>query len=333
MFLEKRITRDVNIMDHHKLLQVDPRAEEPVIRAAHGVLRGAHEHDTFMLDRLDEALQALIGPNRPAPEDLRKGKLVGGYRIISRIAEGGFGTTYVGEHETTRCPVCIKHALHISPTDEALLLEEARICWDLRHWGIPAIRDVIRMPDDSLAIVMSFIPGHTLEQVRELPEHRDGIAPEHVAWITERMLNILKYLHFNGVVNGDVKPANTIIQPEGHTVTLVDYGLSVLRPTSSDSAKGYTPFYASPEHLLGRPLIPESDLYGLGMTMIFALGGDVEHIRVPGSTPPALCGFIKDLIRRDPLSRPNWNKVDLCQTIQDVRMTDFGRTASNMMKL
>src|SRR5205814_52672 len=99
--------------------------------------------------------------------------------------------------------------------------------------------------------------------------------PEHVAWITERILNILKYLHMHGVVHGDLKPNNVIIQTESHTVTLVDYGLSAARPTSATQVKGYTPHFAAPEQIAGGSLLPETDLFGLGMTLVFALGGDV----------------------------------------------------------
>src|SRR4051812_35327732 len=116
----------------------------------------------------------------------KKHKKVGNFHIVRQIAEGGFGVTYYGEHVLTKAPVCIKHALNISPEDEKLLLEEAKIIWDLRHHGIPAVRDVLRLGDGSVCLVMSYIPGPTLEQ---LVEYNTRIAPESVAWITERSLN------------------------------------------------------------------------------------------------------------------------------------------------
>ena len=311
--------------DPHKLLEVDPKASIEVIQAAHKALTGKIDQKL-----LDEALEAAVNQ---APEPVKKGKTVGNYRITNLIAEGGFGTTYKAEHLLTGKPVCIKHALHVSASDTAILLDEARLCWDLRHWGIPAMRDIIEMPDGSLAIVMSFIPGPTLQQIREMPKYQDGIDPEHVAWIVERTLNILKYLHYEGVINGDVKPANIIVQPESHHVALVDYGLSILRPKPGDKPKGYTPLYASPEHADGLPLIPESDLYSLGMTMIFALGGDPERVKVPGHTPPKMCEFIKNLIRRDPDNRPSWEKEDLCDVIQEIRLKDFGNNRSCMKQI
>lgn len=264
----------------------------------------------------------------------KNGKIIGEYRIVSKIADGGFGVTYRAEHLTLGTPVCIKHASHVSPADEELLLDEARAMWDLRHYGVPAVRDLIRLPDSSLALVMSYIPGRTVSEIRDLSCHEHGMDPEHVAWIGERCLNVLKYLHMeHGVIHGDVKPQNIIVQNDTHTVVMVDYGLSQIKPTRSDTAKGYTPYFAAPEQVAGQIPIPETDFYGLAMTMVYALGGDVVRIKVPEAVPDPLCQFIKRLLRRDPLSRPRWETEDLVETMRIVRRESFGRTHSNMKPL
>lgn len=261
-------------------------------------------------------------------------KTFGNYKILDKIAEGGFGTTYLAEHIQLGTKVCIKHALNVSEDDRILMFQEAQAIWDLRHFSIPAMRDIIKMPDGSWALVMSYVPGPTMAQLLEYDEYKNGLPAEHVAWIAERCLNALKYLHYHGVVHGDVKPQNIIIQPDSHTVVLVDYGLSLTRPRPGDEAKGYTPYFVAPELESGKVPIPESDLFGLGMSMIFALGGDVAAVRVPNSTPDNLCDLIKRMIRRNPLKRPQvWEKEDLCDTIKEVRVRDFGRANSGMKPL
>lgn len=257
-------------------------------------------------------------------------KVVGNYRLIEPIAEGGFGVTYRAEHVLVGELVCIKHANNVSPDDTKIMLEEAKAIWDLRHYAIPTMRDVIEMPDGSLALVMSYVPGPTISQIVEKKKKLD---PEHVAWITERVLNGLHYLHFHGVVHGDVKPQNIIVQPKQHMATLVDYGLSSIKPKSSTNTKGYTPVFAAPELEAGNPPLPESDFYGLGMTMIFALGGDVQAKQVPDKTPEPMCEFIKKLIKINPLQRPNWQKIKLMDEIKIVRQKSFGRTYSGMKPL
>jgi len=316
--------------DLYEILEVNPRASKEVIRAAFNILIKKHPPSKKGYEKISQLLKdasdVLLDDNkREQYDNSRKnitGKVIGNYRVLEKIAEGGFGNTYKGEQILLGTPVCIKHGHYISTQDEQILMEEAKAIWDLRHWGIPTIRDIIKLGDGSPALIMSYVPGPTLEQIISKV---GKLEPEHVAWIIERALNILKYLHYNGVVHGDVKPQNFIIQPEDHTVVLVDYGLSIIRPTKDSHSKGYTPYYASPEQIRGDPLIPESDFYSLGMSMIYALGGDIATKRVPKSTPDELCDFMKRMLVYDAISRPNWQKEDLCETIQLVRERAFGR--------
>lgn len=319
--------------DYYELLEVSPRARKEVINAAYKALMGIYHPDKTGSDRvaksLNEAHEVLNNPKARKSYDKDRenitGTIIGEYRVLELIAEGGFGKTYKGEQILTGMPVCIKHASSVSPQDEEILIEETKAVWDLRHYAIPAMRNLLKLDDGSLALVMSYIPGPTLEDIVEKNKRLD---PEHVCWISERVLNALMYLHYNGVVHGDVKPQNIIIQPESHQVVLVDYGLSIIRPTKDSSSKGYTPFFAPPEQMNGMTLLPESDFYALGMTMVYALGGDIAKKHVPDNTPDGVCNFIKRLIVRDVLGRPRWDKENLVETLQKIRETDFGRTCS-----
>ncbi|MFA5020864.1 MAG: protein kinase, partial [Patescibacteria group bacterium] len=284
--------------------------------------------------RLNEANAVLSDPAArriyDAERNNLKGKIIGDYRLLAEIAEGGFGTTYRGEHILTGQPVCLKHCHNIDPEDNEILLQETIAMWDLRHFSIPAVRNIIKLEDGRLMLVMSFIPGLTLEKVIERVGPLD---PEHVAWITERILNALKYIHYHGVIHGDIKPQNIIIQNSTHTISIVDFGLSMIKPKSNSDNKGYTPYMASPEQINGSVLVPESDFYSLGVTMIYALSGDlqsVKHRSVPENVPDEICQFIRRLIVRDVLSRPNWETEDLCDTIRNIRIKCFGRSSTNL---
>ncbi len=320
-------------MDYYNVLECHPQASDEVLKAAYRALVKVHQGDHKKMCELNEANAVLCNETkRKEYDDERtnvKGKVFGNYRILEVIAEGGFGKTYKAETTLNKLPVCVKHAFNISAYDEQILLEEAKAVWDLRHYGIPAMRDIIKI-NDALALVMSYIPGRTLAQI---VKDQKRLHPEDVSWITERMLNILLYMHRHGVCHGDVKPQNVIIQEDSHMVVLVDYGLAGVKPSAKSGNKGYTPYFAAPEQEAGGPVIPETDFYGLGMTMIYALGGDVELKKVPEKTPDAVCEFIKKLIKIEPLSRPNWERENLCQTIQDVRMKAFGRKETNIKPL
>jgi serine/threonine protein kinase len=313
------------------VLEVSSRATETVIKAAFRALAKVYDGDAKKMQAIVEAKDTLLDPKlREGFENPPKaGKMIGPYKLLKPIAEGGFGMTYLAEHTLTAVPVCIKHASRVSPADEALLIEEAKAVWDLRHYGLPTMRDIIKLPDGSLALVMSYITGLTVE---ETVEQLGGLDPENCAWITSRILNILQYLHYNGVVHGDVKSQNVILQPDRHAVVMVDFGLSLIRPTATSSAKGYTPYYAPPEQVRGQTLVPASDLYSLGITMIRMLGGSVERKSVPDSTPGNMQQFIKSLIQFDVLKRPTWDK-DLCESFAQIRQNDFGRVYSGMKPL
>ncbi len=273
-------------------------------------------------DRINQAMPASAEPTLP------------GYRRFEKIAEGGFGVTYKAEHIQLGLPVCVKFATKISADEEKVLVDEARAIFNLRHFGIPAVHDLIRTPQ-GLAMVMSYIPGPTITQIREKSDYKHGIDPEHIGWIADRLLNILKYLHMHGVVHGDIKPQNVIIQPKDHTVVLVDYGLSGVMPDGKTKTKGYTPYFAAPEQIDRKPPIPQSDYYSLGMLLVYALGGDVAQadVPVPANVPDAMFNFIKALIKPDPLKRPDGVNPDLCELWRVVRLKDFGSIACRLPPL
>lgn len=226
--------------------------------------------------------------------------------------------------------VCIKDCSNVSISDTGILIEECKALWDLRHYALPAMRDLIRLDDGRVFLVMSYIPGPTWE--KEV-KNRGALDPESVAWITERILNALNYIHRHGVVHGDVKPQNIIVQEDKHMAVLVDFGLSAVKPTRDSETKGFTPYFAPPEEIAGKPLLPESDYYGLGMTMIYALAGGPEFVvrkQVPYNVPDEMCDFVKRLIARDINSRPQYGKEDLCDTIVELRKKVFGRRRSGL---
>jgi len=329
--------------DLYARLQVHPQADEEVIEAAFKALAKKYHPDRGgdekVFKAVGEARDILTDTARRREYDVsrapRAGGTVGQYRLLDRIAEGGFGNTFKAEHLVNRKLACVKFCSNVPPEFFDLLIEESVAAWDLRHYAIPAMRDIIRQPDGSYALVMSYIPGPTLAQIIE----KNGrLEAEHVAWITDRVLNALKYIHYHGIVHGDIKPQNIIVQPKEHMAVLVDFGLSAIKPTRSTAAKGFTELFAPPEQIVGSPIVPESDFYSLGMTMLYALSGgnaDALHRRlVPADVPDALCAFIKALIVRDVLARPRWplrhEDDDLVDQFREIRKQSFGRERSRM---
>lgn len=324
-------------IDPYKTLELSNRAGQTVIKAAYQALIRKHHPDhngsESRTKELNAAYNILSDADKKNEYDKsikdKKGTIIGSYRVLEAIAEGGFGSTYKGEHIVTKDPVCIKHCSMVSPAHDAVLIQEMKSIWDLRHYAMPVMRDLQRLDDGSLALIMSYIPGFTLEQI---VEKAGKIEPETVAWITERILNALLYLHHHGVIHGDIKPQNVIIQPSSHSVVLVDFGLAMVKPGSSAKSIGYTPVFASPEQIAGKALLPASDYYSLGMLMVYALNGGkrMDKKQVPATVPDPMVNFITSLTKNDVLARP---QRDLFEEFVKVRHDSFGRARTGMKNI
>jgi serine/threonine protein kinase len=337
---------------HYDVLEVSQKARPSVIRAAWVALSKEYpEYDDRRIrinvahDELeDEAKRATYDESLSPASKRKKVVRVGQYQLIKQIGEGGCAKTYLARHALADWLVCIKHCELASDADRAIMLDEARALSKLSHHCLPAVRDVIELPDRTIAIAMSYVPGENLQQ---LVERTGGLDPEVLFSIAERILNALCYIHYNGSLHGDVKPANIILaekevkhtamatSPHAHNYShvheaaLVDFGLAIVDPDRT-KAKGYTKLFAAPEQLAYAPLMPQTDLYCFGLTLIYALGGDVRRRKVPESTPDAVVDFIRRLTEPNILKRPSWENENLLDTIGDVRVQAFKRRSSRI---
>src|SRR5262249_20675915 len=80
----------------------------------------------------------------------------------------------------------------------------------------------------------------------------------------------LTVLHRAGLLHGDVKPANIIVEAGGRT-TFVDLGLAAPWREGGTTAEGLTPRYAAPELFAGKPLTVRAEVYALGVALTEAL--------------------------------------------------------------
>lgn len=194
------------------------------------------------------------------------------YRIESLLGQGGMGAVYAATDLRFNTTVAIKENRMATAESQRQFSREAGLLHRLRHLNLPRVTDYFSVPDQGQYLVMDYVEGQDLKQVLA----RQGPVPEAQAleWIGQ-VLGALAYLHGEGIIHRDVKPANVKITPRGEIV-LVDFGLAKVYDAGQETtvgARGVTPGFAPPEQYgLGRT-DARSDIYSVAATLYALLTG------------------------------------------------------------
>lgn len=207
------------------------------------------------------------------------------YQIIQVLAQGGFGQTYIAQ-DTRRPghPICV--VKHLKPatadprvfdTAKRLFHSEAETLEKLgNHDQIPRLLAYFD-ENQQFYLVQEYIAGNTLAE-ELIPGQR--WEESQVLELLRGVLEILEFVHSQGVIHRDIKPENIIRRASDQKLVLVDFGavkqlrlpmVSVgVHPTATVAIG--TPGYMPTEQGQGKPR-PNSDIYSLGMIAIAALTG------------------------------------------------------------
>lgn len=218
-------------------------------------------------------------------KNLQPNDLLGNrYSIVENLAKGGFGQTYIAEDKgRPGFPRCVVKQLmpesshpRLLETAQRLFLTEAETLEKLgRHEYIPRLLAYFQEGDD-FYLVQEFVNGETL--TNEIEVGKPWSEKDIVAML-EAILNILTFIHKNGVIHRDIKPDNIIRRYADKALVLVDFGtvkqfqnqLAVQGQAAPTVAIG-TPGYMPTEQGRGNPR-QNSDIYALGMVCIQAATG------------------------------------------------------------
>jgi serine/threonine protein kinase len=196
------------------------------------------------------------------------------YEVIKLLGEGGIGRVYEAVHHPSRRAVAIKtlRSEHGGPTSQRQLLNEAAAVAQIAHPAIVELIDVGRDDWGRMFLVMELVRGSSLESwARAFPGLRV------VLGATCEMLDALATAHAQGIVHGDLKPANVLLSAEGR-VKVTDFGIAhvtdPLRAPATRRGLQGTPYYMAPEQLIDVDAIaPPTDLYAVGMMLYELLSG------------------------------------------------------------
>ena len=148
---------------------------------------------------------------------------------------------------------------------------EAEVTAQLTHPAIIPIFDVTTKPASAF-IVMAHIDGDTL---RDLLQSGDHLGLSECVDLFSDVANCLDYIHGEGVVHRNVKPANIIVKrPAG--AALADFSLAQTRTPSKFTLPSWvsgTPTFMSPEQARGQAVDGRSDLFSFGCILFLCLSG------------------------------------------------------------
>jgi serine/threonine protein kinase/peroxiredoxin len=212
-------------------------------------------------------------PALDASRELGPSRVIGPYRVEAELGGGSFGTVFRARDLTLDREVALKVLRPGGPVSAAALLAEARAAAAVSHPNVCVIHAV----DSSLGapmIVMEYVAGRSLSQLLG-----DGpLAPEQAAMLGRQIALGMAAAHAQGVVHGDLKPANILVTPAG-TAKIVDFGMArrsappaqgeatVLWDPSPAGGISGTPAYMAPEQARGQPATPASDVFSLGVML------------------------------------------------------------------
>jgi serine/threonine protein kinase len=280
-------------------------------------------------------------PSRAKPRDsgiLEAGTVLGSYKLLDVLGEGGMGRVYLAEHTRLGRRVALKmlrSKFSSNPESIRRFFGEARAVNKIAHENIVEVTDFVTKDDGTSYYIMELLNGKSLyDQIKAQPVMELGRSLD----IAIQVANALGAVHDAGIVHRDLKPENIFLAQKGSrkdVVKLLDFGIAkLMEPDQQVSIQQTgvgmilgTPTYMSPEQAGGRAVDHRSDIYSLGIILYELATGRapfsadtyaeilVQHITqepqrpstieaLPQQVPPPLEQLILHCLRKDPGDRP-----------------------------
>lgn len=209
------------------------------------------------------------------------GRVVGSYRIVEKIGEGGMGAVYLAVDEMLEREVAIK-AIRPDLAREPQIVErfraEAKILARVSHPSIAGIYSFF-YDGGELFLAMELVRGRTLSEVIE----SGGALPwQRAVPLFSTALEGIEQAHRAGIIHRDLKPDNLMLTESG-TLKVMDFGIARMTGSNHLTRTGLlvgTLRYIAPEQIRGEEVDQRTDIYALGAVLYQMLTG-----RVPFDKP------------------------------------------------
>ena len=277
--------------------------------------------------------------NAPLPDGLE----ISGYRIVKKIASGGFSIVYLA-YDADGNAVAIKEYLPsslalrmpgelapaISPENLPVFriglkcfFEEGRALARIAHPNVVSVQNFFRA-NETVYMVMAYESGRSLQEhiLRRRDKGEKPLVSENfIRKMFGHVMNGLREVHTNKLLHLDLKPANIYLRVDG-TPILLDFGAArqTLKIDQPKLYPMYTPGFAAPElYVKNAVLGPWTDIYSIGASMFACMVGsppqpanqravedkmEGHFAKLEAIYTPQLIQVIRWSLMLDPLARP-----------------------------
>lgn len=261
--------------------------EEEVRRDRLRAIAGDRQQEETAPPHRDDPAPARREPTRSRddlPADLERPPMpafIGEWKVLKMLGEGGMSTVYKVQHRVLNRIAAAKVLLPqlVSRTTNVKRFEqEARAMANLTHPNIVKVHDYGVSRDGLAYLIEDLVEGESLDDMVVM---RGKFPPQRAISAFQQICSALEHAHSMGILHRDLKPSNIMIvreQSGKEIVKVVDFGLAKLldgeaeKITRSSDVVG-TPFYMSPEQIVGDELDARSDVYAMGCLMYEVLAG------------------------------------------------------------
>jgi serine/threonine protein kinase len=277
------------------------------------------------------------------PASLPPDTLIGGYRIVRKLAAGGFGVVYLAV-DTEGQQVAVKEYLpsslatrkpgellpQVQPEKLSLyrlglksFFEEGRALAQISHASVVSVRNFFR-ENETVYMVMNYLEGASLQEfiitARELKKKK-VFRESTIRSLYDEILRGLRIVHQHKMLHLDIKPANIFVTDDNRSV-LIDFGAAreVLSKEGNFIRPMYTPGFAAPEmYRRDSSMGPWTDIYAIGACIYASMQGyppndspqrlekdrlSLALSRLRGVYSDNLIEVVEWCMSLDPLSRP-----------------------------
>jgi eukaryotic-like serine/threonine-protein kinase len=324
--------------DEQAIFEVARKIDAPEARAAY--LRQICGDDAALAERVQALLNAYednasfleapaVPPLGTIDEPLRErpGTMIGPYKLLEQIGEGGFGVVYMAEQtEPVRRKVALKILKLGMDTKQVVARFEAerQALAIMDHPNIARVFDGGATPSGRPYFVMELVKGVAITEFCD----QNHLTPRQRLELFLPVCQAVQHAHHKGIIHRDLKPSNVLVSRHDSTPVpkVIDFGIAkALGQELTDKTlfTGFaqmvgTPLYMSPEQAgqSGLDIDTRSDIYSLGVLLYELLTGatpfDKERFK------QAAYDEIRRIIREEDPPKPSTRLSDSTDSLPSI---------------